>query len=807
MSCSNPACAAFNSSQGPPGATNGGSSNGHTDLRKCLAQSKPYVSTTAAAATAAVKASSSPPADQHACGNGSASDAPPQAPKQALSSPVQAELPPASEAGAPVPRASSGGGRRAVSGAMFHGDGSSTFNDDESSNAQHSMNWYPAPGPMTDHQKSPPDACASNVVRSKSGTMTAPDAAGQGLHLDHSAMRKSASQRTSLDGSEVGSPGLAPPADGGPSPSPAGKRFGHSSTRGLQPGDRGSSTADVAARQSSQQAGQASWSYAALSGEPSGNMAMMCPDASLNTPTLSAAQGVLHSNSPLPWDADQFCSPQPYADACCGGGPPVARNLEAGFSACAEPYMPATPPCHAGLPGELPRAGSPAFRFGEGSAGGGILETMQLLDMLGLQQPALSATWPGPHPEDAGRGCLYSDSMQGLRQAPLPGRGSPASFANLQQGTLQEFLEASPCKQELLLSCLLGQMKPSVPDAYAGAGAASPLHLPPQRSTTKPASAPHSRPRPQQAPHPMDRRSLDSLLESLQLLQGGSPMQSGPHAGPPAASPPDRSLSASLLWSSALAMQDAANQASWPGGGRCAGDIGALLGGAQQAHPPYPPGLQAAALGQQQQQQLDGTRLESKHHSLYKTELCRSWSETGSCRYGLKCQFAHGAEELRPVQRHPKYKTEICRTFAVTGTCPYGTRCRFIHYMRPAKTSPPGMEPPEHSPAWPAAAPAFSQSPPVCGADAHAAALLFGPTTPPQLAGKSAPSPPGATPRTAPAAPCGPEPPATTPPASRPPACPHRLPIFDRILEDSAGAEPHKGAAPRSQHPSVCQMH
>jgi hypothetical protein len=41
------------------------------------------------------------------------------------------------------------------------------------------------------------------------------------------------------------------------------------------------------------------------------------------------------------------------------------------------------------------------------------------------------------------------------------------------------------------------------------------------------------------------------------------------------------------------------------------------------------------------------------------TELCRSWEETGTCRYGAKCQFAHGREELRPVQRHPKYKTEV----------------------------------------------------------------------------------------------------------------------------------------------------
>lgn len=63
----------------------------------------------------------------------------------------------------------------------------------------------------------------------------------------------------------------------------------------------------------------------------------------------------------------------------------------------------------------------------------------------------------------------------------------------------------------------------------------------------------------------------------------------------------------------------------------------------------------------------------------YKTELCKSFNETGVCRYGTKCQFAHGKEEVRPILRHPKYKTETCKTFHTTGTCPYGIRCRFIH--------------------------------------------------------------------------------------------------------------------------------
>jgi len=73
--------------------------------------------------------------------------------------------------------------------------------------------------------------------------------------------------------------------------------------------------------------------------------------------------------------------------------------------------------------------------------------------------------------------------------------------------------------------------------------------------------------------------------------------------------------------------------------------------------------------------------------NLYKTELCRSFEETGTCRYGSKCQFAHGSAELRPILRHPKYKTEVCKTFHTIGTCPYGKRCRFIHTVPDAGNS------------------------------------------------------------------------------------------------------------------------
>ncbi|KAH3711641.1 mRNA decay activator protein ZFP36L1-like [Dreissena polymorpha] len=76
-------------------------------------------------------------------------------------------------------------------------------------------------------------------------------------------------------------------------------------------------------------------------------------------------------------------------------------------------------------------------------------------------------------------------------------------------------------------------------------------------------------------------------------------------------------------------------------------------------------------LNTQQKQPVNSSR--------YKTELCRPFEENGHCKYADKCQFAHGAHELKSLQRHPKYKTELCRTFHSKGFCPYGPRCNFVH--------------------------------------------------------------------------------------------------------------------------------
>ncbi|XP_020343257.1 mRNA decay activator protein ZFP36L1a isoform X1 [Oncorhynchus kisutch] len=84
----------------------------------------------------------------------------------------------------------------------------------------------------------------------------------------------------------------------------------------------------------------------------------------------------------------------------------------------------------------------------------------------------------------------------------------------------------------------------------------------------------------------------------------------------------------------------------------------------------------------QQQSQVNSSR--------YKTELCRPFEENGACKYGDKCQFAHGIHELRSLSRHPKYKTELCRTFHTIGFCPYGPRCHFIHNAEERRGPPPG---------------------------------------------------------------------------------------------------------------------
>ncbi|QLL31956.1 hypothetical protein HG536_0C01240 [Torulaspora globosa] len=64
---------------------------------------------------------------------------------------------------------------------------------------------------------------------------------------------------------------------------------------------------------------------------------------------------------------------------------------------------------------------------------------------------------------------------------------------------------------------------------------------------------------------------------------------------------------------------------------------------------------------------------------LYKTELCESFTTKGNCKYGNRCQFAHGLGELKFKQRSTNFRTKPCVNWTKLGYCPYGKRCCFKH--------------------------------------------------------------------------------------------------------------------------------
>ena len=79
-------------------------------------------------------------------------------------------------------------------------------------------------------------------------------------------------------------------------------------------------------------------------------------------------------------------------------------------------------------------------------------------------------------------------------------------------------------------------------------------------------------------------------------------------------------------------------------------------------------------------------------HTKYKTEMCKNWIEIGTCRYGKKCQFAHGSVDKVDLNLpcsaigsggSNKYKSKECVGFFTNIWCPYGTRCLFKHETRP----------------------------------------------------------------------------------------------------------------------------
>ena len=66
----------------------------------------------------------------------------------------------------------------------------------------------------------------------------------------------------------------------------------------------------------------------------------------------------------------------------------------------------------------------------------------------------------------------------------------------------------------------------------------------------------------------------------------------------------------------------------------------------------------------------------------YKTELCKYYEINGYCKYGDRCAYAHGKENLRSkVTNSSAYRTRKCSQFFEHGYCPYGSRCQFAHQL------------------------------------------------------------------------------------------------------------------------------
>ena len=77
----------------------------------------------------------------------------------------------------------------------------------------------------------------------------------------------------------------------------------------------------------------------------------------------------------------------------------------------------------------------------------------------------------------------------------------------------------------------------------------------------------------------------------------------------------------------------------------------------------------------------------------FKTQMCKHYMEEGECPLDHYCQFAHGPEELRqpndPLPStfgktalgavHSNYKTEQCKYWLESGSCKYGASCSFFH--------------------------------------------------------------------------------------------------------------------------------
>ena len=91
----------------------------------------------------------------------------------------------------------------------------------------------------------------------------------------------------------------------------------------------------------------------------------------------------------------------------------------------------------------------------------------------------------------------------------------------------------------------------------------------------------------------------------------------------------------------------------------------------------------------------------------YKTQICANFQRDGACRYGRRCQFAHGAHELRERSQllAPLVPEDqkICQPFAATGFCRFGDKCKFPHVLGSRVLAAPPLPPTKMCPPVPPA--------------------------------------------------------------------------------------------------------
>lgn len=226
---------------------------------------------------------------------------------------------------------------------------------------------------------------------------------------------------------------------------------------------------------------------------------------------------------------------------------------------------------------------------------------------------------------------------------PIPGAVPQAGFPYPNPQHQQALSLGTPHQQLYEMGLLpggIGHENPAVARVQQQHGVFRPTH---QHSTSDPASL-------------RDAATLAQLL-AANNLQAFPAAPGVPQMYPPLATPPLNALYANQFYT---ANDLAAAQAAQVMAARLQSQYNAAYNGLPNQSLSMS-GAMSPGLPLDLSPNGVGPSANNRKLGLYKTELCRSWEEKGTCRYGAKCQFAHGEEELRIVARHPKYKTEICR--------------------------------------------------------------------------------------------------------------------------------------------------